>query len=66
MKCDQVMKPIIVIILPSITGKTSFWLRDYAELSKSSLMILLTMSFILSILLPHLNQIKSFQLLKVR
>ena len=60
----QLIKPVVVVILLGASGSTSFWLRDYAELSESSLMVLLTMSFILSILLPHLNQLKSFSIVK--
>ncbi|HHX8443210.1 TPA: hypothetical protein ACVO0G_004639 [Vibrio diabolicus] len=62
MKWIQLVKPIVVIVLLLLTGGLSLWLRSYSNLSEPSLMTLLTMSFILSILLPNLNQLKSFSI----
>ncbi|GGB11406.1 hypothetical protein [Agarivorans gilvus] len=64
MKWILLVKPIVVIVLLWATGRFSLWLQNYSDLSELSLMTLLTMSFILSILLPNINQLKSFSIAK--
>lgn len=52
----------IATILASIS--CSLWLKSYASLSESSFMVLVTISVILGLVLPNINQLKSFSITK--
>jgi hypothetical protein len=60
----KIIKPLIVVGIFAIAVICSLWLKTYASLSEASLMILITLSAIFSILLPNLNQLKSFSITK--
>ncbi|PTO88814.1 hypothetical protein [Vibrio splendidus] len=62
MKLNEFVKPASVILVLLLTGGLSICLRNYLNLSEPSLMILLTMSFILSVLLPHFSRLQSFSI----
>lgn len=53
---------VVAIFLMGICG--SLYLRNLEGLSEASFMLLVTISFIFSILLPNLNQLQSFSLTK--
>ncbi|MEL0630384.1 hypothetical protein [Psychromonas aquatilis] len=59
-----IKKPIIVIVFFLVFGYLSLWLKSYSNLSEASFMVLITLSTILSILLPNMNQLKSFSIAK--
>lgn len=61
---SKIIKPIIVIGIFLIGVKCSLWLKSYAKLCEASLMVLITLSAIFAILLPNLNQLKSFSITK--
>jgi competence protein ComGC len=61
---NRILKPTIVVaMLTSFIG-FSIWLRKYESLSEASFMVLVTLSAILSVLIPNLNQVKSFSISK--
>lgn len=60
----KLTKPAIAIVALLISIWCSLWLKSYASLSETSFMVLVTISFIFSILLPNLNQLKSFSITK--
>ncbi|HEY0922075.1 hypothetical protein [Rheinheimera pacifica] len=53
---------VLVFLLTGIGG--SAWLMSQLNLSEASFMVLVTLSAIFSILLPNLNQLKSFSITK--
>lgn len=60
----RALKPIAVVLMLLGFIGLSIWLRGYASLSEASFMVLVTLSAILSVLLPNLNQVKSFSISK--
>ncbi|MUK32177.1 hypothetical protein GNP44_19120 [Aliivibrio fischeri] len=60
----KLLKPLIVVLIFIGLVMCSLWFKNYASLSEASLMMLVTLSAIFSILLPNLNQLKSFSITK--
>ena len=58
------IKPAVIIIIFFGLVSLSLWLKKYSNLSEASFMILVTLSAIFSILIPNLNQLKSFSIAK--
>ena len=61
---NENIKAIIVTAILFIMVSLSLWIKEYSNLSEPSLMVLITLSAIFSILIPNLNQLKSFSLVK--
>lgn len=61
---QKILKPSLVLLMLASFIGASIWLRGYATLSESSFMVLITISSMLSLLLPNLNNIKSFSIIK--
>ncbi|HIH0456629.1 TPA: hypothetical protein ACYHOH_003199 [Vibrio cholerae] len=60
----KLTKPFIVIAIFLIMLWCSVWFKSHYNLSEASLMVLVTLAAIFSVLLPNLNELKSFSLAK--
>ncbi|EOE4705287.1 hypothetical protein G6326_18555 [Vibrio cholerae] len=60
----HIYKPASVVIVFVIMVYLSVWFRDSNALSEASLMVLITLSAIFSVLLPNMNNLKSFSITK--
>jgi hypothetical protein len=63
-RMNVLTKPAFVLVLFLIGVCGSVWLKSLLDLSEASFMVLVTLSAIFSILLPNLNQLKSFSITK--
>ena len=61
---EATKRPIMVIVTLGISVYLSLSLKEFSNLSEASFMVLVTMSFIIAIVLPNMNQLKSFSLTK--
>jgi hypothetical protein len=61
---EATIKPIMVMTTLGISVYLALSLKEFSKLSETSFMVLLTMSFLISIILPNLHQLKSFSLTK--
>lgn len=59
-----IKRPVLVVTIFLIGIGGSLCLKKFVGLSEASFMVLVTISFIFSILLPNLNQLKSLSLTK--
>lgn len=59
-----IAKPTLVVAIFLIGIGGSLCLKTFLGLSEASFMVLVTLSFVFSILLPNLNQLKSFSITK--
>nr|WP_076025903.1 hypothetical protein [Vibrio cholerae] len=60
----KLTKPFIVIAIFLIMLWCSIWLKSHYNLSEALLIVLVTLAAIFSVLLPNLNELKSFSLAK--
>ncbi|WP_063651007.1 hypothetical protein [Aliivibrio fischeri] len=60
----KLKKPVIVIAIFLVMLWCSVWFKNHLNLSEASLMVLVTLATIFSVLLPNLNELKSFSLAK--
>ncbi|TMX32032.1 hypothetical protein DA096_08875 [Vibrio rotiferianus] len=58
----KLVKPTIVVVIFLVSVWGAMWLKNNVNLSEASFMILITLAAIFSILLPNLNQLKSFSI----
>jgi hypothetical protein len=61
---NKIIKPVCVVLMLLGFIILSIFLRDYASLSEASFMVLITLSSILGVLVPNLNNVKSFSISK--
>ncbi len=61
---NKILKPLIVILLFVFFVYCSVLFKGIVGLSETSLMVLITISALFSLLLPNINQLKSFSIAK--